>query len=157
MKKPARVLIDNLGSNVNSIYPEYSPLISADESVLFFTSRRDNTTGGKNDEQDLGFYEDIYSCEKTPSGWTTAKNPASPLNSPQHDATVGLSPDGQTLLTYKGSDGGDIFECHLKGSAWSKPEKLGGNINTKYHESSATISFDGRTLYFVTDKPGSLS
>ncbi|MCK9613298.1 MAG: OmpA family protein [Bacteroidales bacterium] len=153
VKNKVRVYIDNLGSIVNSVYPEYSPLINADESVLFFTSRRDNTTGGKQDEFYV-YYEDIYMTEKTSSGWTVPKNPANPLNGPKHDATVGLAPDGQTLLTYKGENGGDIYESRLKGNAWTKPEKLGGNINTAYHESSATISYDGKTLYFVSDRPG---
>ncbi|HOY30870.1 MAG TPA: OmpA family protein [Bacteroidales bacterium] len=153
VKTSARVFIDNLGVTVNSIYPEYSPLINADESVMFFTSRRDNSTGGKKDENDQGYFEDIYITEKTPSGWTTPVNPPSPLNGKLHDATVGISPDGQTLLTYKGVNGGDIYECNLKGTDWSTPKKISGNINTQYHESAATISYDGKTLYFVSDRP----
>lgn len=152
IKKPVRVFIDNLGPNINTTFTEYSPLITADESQIFFTSRRDNTTGGKLDENDLQYYEDIYFSDKTSSGWTKAENPKKPLNSDKHDATVGLAPDGQTLLIYKGTDGGDIFECRLKGDQWSSPSKL--KINTKYHESSASISFDGRTMYFVSDRPG---
>jgi outer membrane protein OmpA-like peptidoglycan-associated protein len=152
VKKPVRVFIDNLGSNINTIYPEYSPLITADESQIFFTSRRDVTTGTKLDENDLQYYEDIFFSDKTGSDWTKATNPKKPLNSDKHDATVGLSPDGQTLLIYKGTNGGDIFECKLKGDQWSSPSKL--KLNTKYHESSATFSFDGRTMYFVSDRPG---
>lgn len=151
VKKPVRVFIDNLGSNINTMYPEYSPLITADESQIFFTSRRDITTGGKLDENDLQYYEDIFFSDKTASGWTKATNPKKPLNSDKHDATVGLSPDGQVLLIYKGTNGGDIYECKLKGDQWSAPSKL--KINTKYHESSASISFDGRTMYFVSDRP----
>ncbi|HOV10474.1 MAG TPA: hypothetical protein PLL90_01785, partial [Bacteroidales bacterium] len=150
---PVRVFIDNLGPIVNSAFPEYSPLISADESVLFFTSRRDNTTGGKQDENDLGFYEDIYMTEKINGSWTAPKNPPNPLNSNKHDATVGLSPDGQTLLIYKGVNGGDIYECKLKGTTWSTPSRISG-INTDYHESSGTISYDGKNLYFVSDRDG---
>ncbi len=156
MLTPARVFIDNLGPVVNSTYREYSPLINADESVLFFTSRRDNTLGGQKDPTDNMYFEDIYISEKVNGVWTTPKNPPSPLNSKEHDATIGLSPDGQTLLIYKGSDGGDIYECHLKGSEWSTPKKLSSAINTKYHESSASISFDGKTIYFVSNKPDGL-
>ncbi|HPB25892.1 MAG TPA: OmpA family protein [Bacteroidales bacterium] len=151
---PVRVFIDNLGPIVNSAFPEYSPLINADESVLFFTSRRDNTTGGKRDENDLGFYEDIYMTEKINGAWTAPKNPPNPLNGSKHDATVGLSPDGQTLLIYKGVNGGDIYECKLKGTAWSTPSRIGGDINTDFHESSGTISYDGKNLYFVSDRDG---
>jgi tetratricopeptide (TPR) repeat protein len=153
VKNPVRVFIDNLGSQINTIYPEYSPFTNADESQLFFTSRRPNTTGGKIDENDKQYFEDIYISEKISGQWTEPKNPSSPLNSKQHDAPVGLSPDGQTLLIYKGTNGGDIYECKLKGTSWSAPKKLNKNINTPDHESSGSISFDGKTLYFVSNKP----
>lgn len=154
IKEPARVFIDNVGSTVNSIYPEYAPLITADEATIFFTSRRDNTTGGKRDPLDLVYFEDVYFSEKAGGDWTVPQNPVKPLNGTKHDATVGLSPDGQTLLTYKGSNGGDIYQCKLKGDKWDKPEKLPKTINTKDHESSATFSPDGRTMYFVSDREG---
>jgi outer membrane protein OmpA-like peptidoglycan-associated protein/tetratricopeptide (TPR) repeat protein len=153
VKNPVRVFIDNLGPQINTVYPEYSPFTNADESELFFTSRRPNTTGGKIDENDQQYFEDIYISEKISGEWEKPKNPPSPLNSKQHDAPVGLSPDGQTLLIYKGTNGGDIYECKLKGTSWSTPKKLNKNINTEYHESSGAISFDGKTLYFVSDKP----
>ena len=153
VKNPVRVFIDNLGAQINTVYPEYSPFTNADETQLFFTSRRPNTTGGKMDEETPGYFEDIYISEKISGEWSLPKNPSSPLNSKQHDAPVGLSPDGQTLLIYKGSNGGDIYQCKLKGTSWSTPKKLNKYINTEYHESSAAISYDGKTLYFVSDKP----
>jgi outer membrane protein OmpA-like peptidoglycan-associated protein/tetratricopeptide (TPR) repeat protein len=154
IKTPARVFIDNLGSTVNSIYSEYSPLINVDESRLFFTSRRPDTYGGKKDPNDQEYYEDIYITDNKSGNWTTPVNPPKPLNSKKHDATVGLSADGQTLLIYKGTNGGDIYECHLDGDSWTKPKKLSSNINTPFHESSASLSFDGKVLYFVSDREG---
>ena len=41
METPERVWIDNLGKNINTYYPEYSPMITADESVIIFTTRRE--------------------------------------------------------------------------------------------------------------------
>jgi len=76
-----------------------------------------------------------------------------PLNSKFHDASIGLSPDGQTLYIYKGDNGGDIYECVLKGDKWVKPTPLPKEINTKFHESSASLGPDGRTLYFISDRP----
>jgi len=154
IKTPVRVFIDNLGASINTIYPEYSPIVNADESVLFFTSRRDNTTGGGRASDDLMFYEDIYISNKNGDTWSPAINPGKPLNSDSHDATAGLSPDGQTLLIFKGSRGGDIYQCKLEGNHWSKPKRLSKVINSRYHESSASFGPDGRTIYFVSDKPG---
>ena len=153
--EPARVFIDNL-KVVNSPYPEYSPLISADESIMIFTSRRTNTTGGGKDEgSDFHYFEDVYMSYQTEGQWSAPVNIGRPINTDVHDATVGLSPDGQSLFVYRFEmgDGGDIYQCELDGERWSKPKHLGKNINTKYHESSACFSNDGRTMYFVSDKP----
>ena len=158
VKNPVLVFIDNVGQEINSSFPDYAPVISADESVMMFTSRRDNTSGGGIDVNDQMYYEDIYISYGENGKWSPAKNMGKPVNTEnRHDATVALSADGQKLFIYlddqtRGS--GNIYECDLKGTTWSKPDKLNDNVNTKYHESSATISADGTTLYFVTNKEG---
>ncbi|MFH1321460.1 MAG: OmpA family protein [Bacteroidota bacterium] len=154
-KNVVKVKIENLGSAVNSTFAEYCPLISADESLMIFTSRRDNTTGGKKDPNYDVYYEDIYVSRKKEGKWSEAINIGEPLNTDFHDATVGLAPDGQKLFIYK-DDGGDgnIYECELDGDKWSLPVKLNEKINTKYTEPSACFSYDGRTIYFVSDRRG---
>jgi len=152
LTKKTKVFIDNMGSNINTIYPDYTPVISADEEILFFTSRRPSTSGGKRDPVDNKYYEDIFMATKSGSDWKLSQ-PGKPLNSKFHDASIGLSPDGQTLYIYKGDNGGDIYECVLKGDKWVKPSPLPKVINTKTHESSASLGPDGRTLYFISDRP----
>jgi len=155
--KPNRVFIDNAGPGVNSPYPEYGPVITADESVILFTSRRPGSTGEQKDPETGGFMEDIYTSTRTTKGsWVDARNLGEGVNTEGHDATVGLSPDGQRLLVYMEDNGGDLHEANLRGAEWRKPQKLGSRINTKYHESSAAYTPDGRSLYFVTDKEGGL-
>lgn len=156
-KNPVRVFIDNLDGTVNSKYPEYGAVITADESEMMFTSRRPGTTGGKIDEGIGEPFEDIYITFQKDGKWTEPKNMGKPVNSEEHDAIVSLFPDGSKLIVYLGKkNGGDLYECDLKGDFWSKPNDLGKNINTEYHESSASFSFDGKTIYFVSDKPGGL-
>ncbi|MCA8831550.1 OmpA family protein [Hymenobacter pini] len=155
--KPSRVFIDNAGPGVNSPYPEYGPVITADESVILFTSRRPGSTGEQKDPETGGFMEDIYTSTRTTKGnWVDARNLGEGVNTDGHDATVGLSPDGQRLLVYMEDNGGDLHEANLRGAEWRKPQKLGSRINSKYHESSAAYTPDGRTLYFVSDKEGGL-
>src|ERR1051326_2393065 len=60
VKKPLLVFIDNAGPEINSAFPDYGPVISADESVMMFTSRRSNTSGGGIDVNDQMYFEDIY-------------------------------------------------------------------------------------------------
>jgi outer membrane protein OmpA-like peptidoglycan-associated protein/tetratricopeptide (TPR) repeat protein len=156
VKNPIRVFIDNVGQSINSIYPEYSPLISADESMMMFTSRREDTYGEGRDPEDNLFFEDIYISYNDGNSWGKAKNVGKPLNTTNNDATVGLSPDGQQLFTFNGkTNNGDIFVSSLEGSEWTSPSdaSLKKFINTDYHETSASFSFDGRTMYFISDRP----
>ena len=154
VENPTKIKIENLGNNVNSAYADYSPVISADQNELYFTSRRPESTGGEKD-MDGNFFEDIYMCEKTTAGWSPAKNIGAPINTNEHEATVGISPDGQTILIYKDDKGdGNIYSTSLKGDIWETPVKLNENINSKYWEPSAFISADGNTLYFTSNRPG---
>ena len=145
---PQNVLIINL-TNINSIYPDYCPVISADESVLIFTSRREDVVGGKIDKGDGQYYEDIYISYNENNEWQLPYNMGRPLNSPYHDATVGLSPDGQSMLTYRNSD---IYISQLNGNNWTEPEPLPKAINSKAVENSACFSYDAQTIYFIRGK-----
>jgi outer membrane protein OmpA-like peptidoglycan-associated protein/tetratricopeptide (TPR) repeat protein len=154
--KPVRVFIDNFGRPVNSKYPEYGAIISADESVMMFTSRRNTSTGAnKLPEGETDYREDIYITKKVDGKWTSPKNMGSPINTERHDATTAVAPDAQSMIIYLDDKGdGNLYECKLVGEAWSKPKKMNKYINTKHHESSASYSSDGKTLYFVSNKDG---
>lgn len=153
--KPERVFIDNFNRPVNTKYPEYGAIISADESVMMLTSRRNTSTGAENQLPGTPYFEDIYITKKIDGKWTEPENMGSPINSESHDATSAVAPDAQSMIIYLGDKGGgDLYECKLEGSIWTKPKRLNNYINTKYHESSASYSSDGKTLYFVSNKDG---
>ncbi len=124
---PVRVWIDNLGDSINTEYPEFSPVISADNRVLFYTARRPDSYGGAKDETNT-YYEDIYYSSREYGGeWTGSVNIEQPINTISHDATVGLAPDGKSLLTYKGlnSKNGDIFITRQdENGVWVPKEEL---------------------------------
>lgn len=155
---PVRVWIDNLGPEINTEYPEYAPLVSADESIIFFTARRPSTIGGGMAEDDNKFFEDIYSStyDFEANKWEPNENMGEDVNSKSHDATAGLSPDGRTLFVYLGFEGaGDIYQTNYEEGEWTKIKTVGKNINTKdFHETSAFLSYDGKKLYYVSEKEG---
>lgn len=156
MANPVRVWIDNLGPNVNSDDADYSPQISADESVLMFTSVREGSTGDKIDDFYKTYPEDIWECQMDENGeWGQAYN-LSNVNTDDHDATSGLSADGRTLfIYYSKKGGGDIYISKMVDGEWGKPQSAGKNINDKEaHEASACLSFDEKRLYFVSDREG---
>jgi outer membrane protein OmpA-like peptidoglycan-associated protein/YHS domain-containing protein len=153
VKNPVRVFIDNIGNKVNSPYPDYGPIISADEDVMYFTSRRNTTTGGNIDENYDEYFEDIFVTYKFNEEWGVPTNVGPPINTPGHDATVNVSPDGQIMFTYRDDKGyGNIYQSNLLGDKFTEPEKMSKAINSSEHESSASISYEGKTLFFVSDR-----
>ncbi len=151
---PTKVDIINLGDSINTTYPEYSPVVTADENMLIFTSRRPGSTGGEMGPDGL-YYEDIYVSYKKPDGtWTEAKSIGPNVNTGGNEASISLTADGQQLFIYKDDNGGDIYLSHLDGDSWSYPEPLGGDINSKTWETHACMTADGSTLYFVSDRAG---
>lgn len=154
---PIKADDDNLGININTRFPEYSPVISHHEDTLIFTSRRPGTTGG-NMEINGKFYEDIYISiyDKSTKSWTKAKQIGSNINSAKHEASISLSPDGTQLFVYRddGNADGNIYLSTFKNNEWSTLEKLPEPINTKAWETHACLSPDGRTLYFTSNRKG---
>lgn len=145
------VVIENLGSNVNSRLHDYAPLISGDGSMLIFTSNR---TEDQRAIQEGTNYEDIYFCKREGSGWSAPKKISSNINQRYNDAAASLSPDGKTLFLYYEEGNGDIYTSTFDGSDWSSPKPLNKNINTSlFWETSASMSADGQKLYFASNRP----
>ena len=152
---PVNRYIKNLGEEINSKYADYSPVLSADESILLFTSRRPENVGGRLDD-DGKYFEDIFIAYRSEDemGWLPAKNVGPPINTAEHEATIGASIDGQILFIYKDDDdSGSIYITSMQGDNWTVPEKVGGDVNSIYWETHATLSADGSTLYFVSNRP----
>ncbi len=158
IKNPVNISIINLGNKINTEFAEHSPGVTADESTMIFTSRR-NGTGSKLDI-DGQYFEDIYISYKKNGIWSEPIG-IPKLNTIDHDASISISADGQEVYIYKAgylsrkeSEGGDIYVSKLKGNEWSEAKKLGPNINSKSKESHISISADGRTIFFSSDRPG---
>ncbi len=156
--------IRNLGPPVNTTYQEYSPIISADESILIFTYRGPKSTGGlmsgkfKADPNKGTYYEDILMSRKNSDSTWGEPQPIPNINTKQNESALALSPDGQTLYTYRSTeqDSGDIYESHLEGDSWTVPQKIKGDVNTNYWEGSCSVTADGKYLYFSSERKGGL-
>jgi len=150
---PENVTIKNLGDSINTDFPEYGAVINADESLLYFTSRRPGSTGGER-AVDGSYYEDIYMSRRKEDGtWAAATKLFSLINTNSNEATIGLSPDGQKIYIYKDED---LYYSTLTGETWSALTPFGADINSKFFETHITFSSDDNTLFFVSDRPGGL-
>lgn len=154
---PLNVQIVGLGDSINSSYPDYSPVLSADERMLIYTTRRPNTTGGIKDDNG-NYNEDVVVSYKNDKGeWGSPVPLSQNINGVGMEASINLSADGQTLIVYRdGGDGmgGNIYYSTFDGNDWSPLKDFGSDVNTKYWESHACLSSDGNTLIFVSNRPG---
>lgn len=153
MNSPVVLKVHNLGENINTKYDDHSPLISADETLLLYTSRRSSSYSEK--MPDGQYAERIYSSSIKNEDWTKSKSLKELFRKPGHEAGVCLSSDGQELYIYRNDiDGPNIYLSLYDGSTWAEPVKLPNPINTKFAETHASVSPDKSVLYFTSDRPG---
>ncbi|MFW5658983.1 MAG: tetratricopeptide repeat protein, partial [Bacteroidota bacterium] len=148
----------NLGEGVNSSGFEYMPVLTADGSKLFFTARREESTGGFN--YDSGIYEEdfFYSTRGEDSVWVGPENLGKPINTDKSEGACSISPDGRhiyfTATRRQGVGERDIYVADYDGTVWRNPRILSRNVNSPFWDSYPSISPDGNTLYFVSRRPG---
>lgn len=150
---PVAFRISNLGPTVNSAFDDHSPLVSADESVLVFTSNRKGT--GVSQTRDGKYHEDIYIAEYQGGQWQAAKPLSEVINTDGNNATASISADGSRLVIYQ-HDGlsGELYVSEKGMKGWEMPVKLPFPINSSYNESHGCFSADGQAFVFTSDRPG---
>ena len=153
IKNPVKAIVKNMGPLLNTKYSEFAPVITADESMLVFTSRRPGSTGNLLDEKQ-DYFEDIYVSMNKNGEWQAPQNIGKPINTDGHDASIAISPDGSQIFIYKDDNNGDIFVSKFEGIEWSKPEGLGKNVDTKHGETSVSMTADGKMIFFTSDREG---
>ncbi len=154
--------ITHLNSFINGHFDEYSPVITLDESALFFTSRRvrkDSSNAQIFSAENGKHFEDVYVSYKDPvtDDWGEAELLGSVSSPRANEATISVSADGMLLFIYKNED---IYISQYDGEEYGRIEYMGKesttDINSDAWETHAALSADGNTLYFVSDREGGL-
>ena len=147
----------NLGPNINTQYDEYWPSLSADESMLIFTTLlpinpRDPAYHGNRQE-------DLYYSKHVNGVWMPARNVGSPPNTRDNEGAQAISGNG-LFLVFTGCmrDDGyglcDLYYSENRNGRWTVPRNIGPPVSTKYSEKQPALSSDGRTLYYSSNRPG---
>ena len=154
LRQPADHRLENLGPEINSEWDDFAPAVNADETLLVFTTRRQDGNTNEDVFEDMLFYEDIFYSQKSGGGWQMARNIGPPVNTRFHDSNITLNAEGNELYLYNDQNGGDIFlSSQNSDGSWSAPEPLNSNINSSFSENSVTVSPDGTLLIFSSDRP----
>jgi outer membrane protein OmpA-like peptidoglycan-associated protein len=150
--------IHDAGKNINTGFDDYDAVLSANDSVMYFTSRNDSTTGGKMDWDDK-FFEDIFVSKLEKEGWGRSSGIGEPINTDKHEAVISISPDSKTLYFYRGIKQGTFYFSNRVGGYWTKPAILyeKSDMNSKAWETSFYgFTMAGSDLYVVSDRQGGI-
>jgi hypothetical protein len=153
-RKPRDVTLQDMGKEVNTEYIESNPVLTIDNTILFYSARRPHGEGDAVDPA-TGLHDaDIY---------MTAFNKMKKWNKPKRfkvstdadEAPLCLSADGLTLY-YKRTDNGvsNLYYSAYVDGVWSDGKKMSGNVNSPFNEVGMSISGDGKFLYLTSDRPG---
>jgi outer membrane protein OmpA-like peptidoglycan-associated protein len=149
----------NLGPDVNSGYSDLFPVISPDESILFFTRKgAPENVGFKTNPED----EDIWFTMRMPDRkWSKAQHLEGPLNTEQYDGVRAINSTATRLYlqnVYRADGtrgkGFSVSEKQPDGS-WAYPEGL--DIEDYYNDttiSMMSISNDEKTIVFALKRRG---
>ena len=125
---------------------ESQPSISSDGNTLFFSSIREEGTGGS----------DIYSVTKQVDGiWGNLS--CLSINTEGDEKSPFLHPDNQTLYFssngHSGIGGLDIYYVKKDSSGiWGAVSNIGYPINSEFDDLGLFVSTDGKTAYFSSNK-----
>ncbi len=132
---------------------------------LLFTSARKGSTGKipknpKAPKDTLTDYLcDLYSIEKSDSGWNAPVNMNRPVNSEMHEG-AGFMSERFCFFTRWSDDNASeafLYKVNITEGRTFPPEKLGLLINkVGYKTTHPFLTGDGRRLYFSSNRPGGL-
>lgn len=141
-----------LSTVVNSSQWDSQPCLSADGTMLFFTSTRPGGLGNS----------DIYVARRDSNHvFSIVERLPFPINTPSNDQRPHFHPDGKTLYFSSsglpGMGGSDLYKSQLmEDGTWTKPVNLGFPINSPKDERGIFISGDGKRAFISTNRDGSM-
>lgn len=146
--QPQEYMVKIIGAEVNSIHSEHRPVISPNDSILYFTSTRQSKFLH---DLNVGFIENSYSTSKQANGnWGKAEWADSLLHLTLNDAVCQLFANGNKMLIFHTSNNGDIYFSNKKNGKWTKPHRF-PHINSNAFESDAFLTEDGDKVYFASN------
>lgn len=145
----------NLGTSINTVAPEYLPCLTADDQLLLFTRRINDSNAPEGKQDNL-----YYTVKDEEQKWKSAQA-LEGINTVYNEGAASISADGKTLVftacAFYGEYGSgrngygscDLFISSKKGRGWSDPKNIGKGVNSVSWESQPSLSADGNTLYFI--------
>lgn len=157
MNSPIKVDIVPMMPPINTQFPEYSPVISANGHELYFTSRREWEGVDQQNYMnpvDNSYPEDIFqSYLSRDEKWSdpVKLDMCRPL---ANEASVSLTANMDRLFVYSDSIGnGNIFFSEFSGKEYTSMQEIERKkMNTKHWETHFVISQDSNLIIFTSER-----
>lgn len=146
--KPKRLVFDN-------VFSFNDPMLSPDETKLFFISDRPLTAGGEKKDYD------IWYIERTANGWSKPLNAGTAINSDKNEYYISFSKDG-TMYYSSNRDPRNEWNYNILYAPPAGPNKfknttpLSDSVNSPYYDADVFIASDKSYLIFCGDHPDGL-
>lgn len=159
--KPRPYQATNMGTKINTIYDDYWPSITADESLFSTTVMLNKVEGQSTFGKNL--QEEIFISRKDDNNqWTLVENVGPSINTKDNEGAQSFSLDGRYMFfvacdRQDGYGGCDIYYSMRIGNKWTKAKNAGPVINSRAWETDPSFSPTGDKIYFASNrKEGSL-
>ena len=136
LSKPERVLYD-----ARATY--HDPVLSHDESRLYFTSNREGSEGS-----------DLWYVERKGRGFGSPVRLGPEINGPQDEYYTSLTTDGDLYFSSNRNGSFDIFVARRGKSGFEPAQPVSGGVNGATYEVDPFVAPDGSYLIFVSVRPG---
>ncbi len=134
---------ENLGPNVNSVYDDLGPHITADGKMLLFGREHSpDNLGGKEDGEDIWM-----TTTKDGVAWSKSENMGTAINDKNANNLAAISADNNMLLFCK-TDGFQVRKKEEEG--WSEPTYLNVKFKNESKNMEGNLSPDGKAILFTS-------
>lgn len=145
----------NLGKNINSSRPEFDPVATESDSLLFFTSVRLGY-GDVGNEANEESYENIFLATKKGNEFYNPHRYF--IFHDQNAFNYNISANSIAFNEHQffvcKSD--KIYVAAGKDSTWETPVILSDSVNNGFAQNHAFVSPDGKTIYYSVNNSGGL-
>ncbi len=164
LKDTAKVSIENMGSDVNSVYSDFAPQFVDTTTILYSSLRFENKNADTKKKNK--YISKLLISKSEFKSWSKSTEYSNVLNAMGvHSCNAALSSNGKFMIyTQCNSQQADL-NCKLyisffNNNEWSAPQLLNDTINLKGYTATmpaiANRGIEGYTVYFVSNRPGGL-
>ena len=162
-QETSEVALELLDRKINSSFSEYSPVLSADGSTLYYSTWQATAAVPQTDANDEKSFSRILMSTRDDKGWGKASVLGKEVNRPGvHSANPALSADGRRLyynriaMQSNGIAEAKIYMSDIDDNGWKSGNPVSGiNANGRLALQPAPGElFGGEVLFFVSDMDG---